>query len=137
MTTMALAQLVSQTWLRTVQRTMIVSFLCQPDSVGVFPDLFILPVQVKQGILLTVRVSSASSSSFDISLYNRADGVAGSVDEIVRTTNITTFDQDTQEEIYFISKDVPRTGNLYLAISNDSVSEVDDITVELIIIALD
>jgi hypothetical protein len=80
-----------------------------------------VPISTFGGTLIQVQFSTANVVESDFAIFQHATNLSGSVDEIYRVTGLTQFWQKENHAIRFFNADSPRTTNLYLEVTNQSL----------------
>ena len=123
--------------IRIYERTCIQSFALgtvSADKTGGGPlDFYAATEQnIFNGILRGVSVA-CDSTDFDISIRTKSNGLADSVDEIYRVTNINKYRSDDDLNQGWVNGDPTNTSKLYCVVTNqDLVRATGAVTVKIV-----
>jgi len=123
--------------IRIFERTLIQNFTLgtvAADQTGGGPlDFYAATEQnIFNGMLRGVSVA-CDSTDFDISIRTKSNGLADSVDEIFRVTNINKYRSDVNLEQGWVNNDPTNTSKLYAVITNqDLVRATGAVTIKIV-----
>lgn len=125
------ATLIDQKDLATSEHISILRYSIPAVAQGNNSGMVGVTIPSKSGKLIGIRISCLSTN-FDISLFDKADGVTGTLNEFLLVTANNLRYDDQSIISYFANRDNPSVSKIYLLLTNPGI-DTGLVTFELII----